>query len=77
MSSILRRALSAVALSVILVGSLASTIRSETPLVPAPKLPPPANATTGPDGTIYYPCGTILYPDGTYVLPDGTVGYLP
>lgn len=50
--------------------------RSEGPMVPAPKLPPPSNCVYGPDGTIYYPDGTILYPNGTYVYPDGRTGSL-
>jgi hypothetical protein len=54
----------------------ATPARSDGPMVPAPKLPPPSYIISSVDGVLLYPDGTIVYSDGTYVAPDGTKGLL-
>lgn len=72
-----RRLAGVVALTAV-VGSLAMLpSRSEMPLVPAPKLPPPPSSVVDPMGVIHYPDGCLLYPNGYYVYPNGASGYIP
>ncbi|HSV74749.1 MAG TPA: hypothetical protein VLH79_13395 [Chthonomonadales bacterium] len=58
----------------ILALSLMAPSRSDGPMVPAPKLPPPPAAAIMSDGSVVYPDGTVLYASGVYVAPDGTTG---
>jgi hypothetical protein len=72
------RAFSILSFAGVLLLSGLAPVRSDTPWVPAPKLPMPGGpAVVAPDGTIYYADGSILYPNGVYVLPDGTWYVIP
>lgn len=71
-----RRLLSTVVAAGALGVSFMLPSRSDGPMVPAPKLPPPPQATYTSDGTVIYPDGTILYASGEYESPDGTTGSL-
>lgn len=71
-----RKVFATTGLAGLLVVVMAAPSRSDGPMVPAPKLPPPSYIITTGDEALVYPDGTVVYSDGTYVSPDGTAGQL-
>jgi hypothetical protein len=59
------------ALGGVMLAALVMPSRSEGPMVPAPKLPPPPSAVVTQDA-IYYANGSVYYPGTSiYVWKDG------
>lgn len=71
-----RKVFAAIGLAGLFIVTLAAPSRSDGPMVPAPKLPPPSCIIAPGDLAVLYPDGTIVYSDGTYIMLDGTIGQL-